>query len=57
MLQANPEKFVSLGAFSPGVAMMSSPAVANGKLYLRLLDGVACYDLTEAGNKVTPRSG
>jgi outer membrane protein assembly factor BamB len=51
MLQANPEKCVSLGVFSPGVAMMSSPAVANGKLYLRLSDGVACYDLTEAGNK------
>jgi outer membrane protein assembly factor BamB len=51
MLKATPEKFLQLGAFEPKVAPMSSPAVAGGRLYLRLVDGVACYDLTAAGNQ------
>jgi outer membrane protein assembly factor BamB len=51
MLQATPEKYVQLGLFNAGVSPMSSPAMVGGRLYLRLTDGVACYDLTEAGNK------
>jgi outer membrane protein assembly factor BamB len=47
MLRATPEKYDLLSAFSPGVTAFSSPAVAGGKLYLRLWDGVACYDLTK----------
>ena len=30
---------------------VTSPAVANGKLYVRMSDSVYCYDLTEAGNR------
>ncbi|MBI3829815.1 MAG: PQQ-like beta-propeller repeat protein [Planctomycetes bacterium] len=46
MLKATPERFVQLGVFNPGIAAFSSPSIANGHLYLRLKDGVACYDLT-----------
>jgi len=49
MIKAAPEKYVELGVFNPRMCMMTSPAVAGGKLYLRLLDGVACYDLQEHG--------
>ncbi len=73
MFKASPEKFESLGRFpydpklgeyqpKRQVATCSSPAVADGKLYLRcggsaldveaaLGDCVACFDLTEAGNR------
>jgi outer membrane protein assembly factor BamB len=47
MIKASPEGFVELGHFaavSP-VSMFSSPAVAGGKLFVRLCDCVACYDL------------
>jgi outer membrane protein assembly factor BamB len=46
MLLATPEKFVRVGVFNPGACPFSSPAIADGRLYLRLKDGVACYDLT-----------
>jgi hypothetical protein len=29
---------------------VTSPCVANGKLFVRMSDSVYCYDLTEAGN-------
>ena len=45
MIQPSPEKYISLGTFNPEMAQCSSPAFAGGKLYLRLWDGVACYDL------------
>ena len=50
MLKPSPEKYIQLGLFKPvggGALPFSSPAIANGKLYLRLVDGsVACYDVT-----------
>jgi outer membrane protein assembly factor BamB len=57
LLQATPEKFEELGSLGKVPngkhigACCTSPALADGKLYLRLENGVACYDLTEAGNK------
>ena len=48
LVKATPEKFVRLGLakFSLKIVGMSSPAVAEGKLFFRLQDGgVACYDL------------
>ena len=30
---------------------VTSPAVANGKLFVRMSDSVFCYDLTEVGNR------
>jgi outer membrane protein assembly factor BamB len=59
MFKATPEKFEELGRFPKEgekgiVTSCSSPAIANGKLYLRLSGKdycVACYDLTDAGAK------
>lgn len=48
--KATPDKYEEVGYVQSGAARCSSPAVAGGKLYLRLKDGVACYDLTAAGN-------
>jgi hypothetical protein len=47
MVKASPdEKYVSLGMFNPKyLCPFTSPALAGGKLYLRLRTGVACYDL------------
>jgi len=33
------------------VNYITSPAIANGKLYVRMVDSVYCYDLIEAGNR------
>ncbi|MBI3832152.1 MAG: PQQ-binding-like beta-propeller repeat protein [Planctomycetes bacterium] len=49
MIKATPDKFVELGRFNPKICMMSSPAIAGGKLFLRTLDGIACYDLEDHG--------
>jgi hypothetical protein len=64
MFRPTPEKIEVLGEFKPkmdqkvtdfghvvGVNYVTSPAIANGKLYVRMADCVHCYDLTEAGNK------
>lgn len=45
MFKATPQKFEELGRFSPHVTICSSPTLADGRLYLRLDDAVACYDL------------
>jgi hypothetical protein len=49
MFRATPEKYEELGRI-PGTPNplngLSSPAVAGGRLYLRLKNAVACYDLT-----------
>ncbi|MBI3830420.1 MAG: PQQ-like beta-propeller repeat protein [Planctomycetes bacterium] len=47
MFKAVPEKFEELGRFTPHVTICSSPTIAGSKLYLRLDDGIACYDLTK----------
>ena len=47
MYRATPEKFEELGRFNPHAVAGASPAIADGKLYLRLQDCVACYDLAE----------
>ena len=49
MLRATPAKFDLLGKASVGGLYCASPAIAGGRLYLRLGDGIACYDLTAAG--------
>ena len=46
MYRATPEKYEELGRFNPDAGPGASPAVVDGKLYLRLQDCVACYDLT-----------
>lgn len=49
MLKATPEKFVKLGEFFTQACSMCSPAISDGKMFLRLHDSVACYDLREHG--------
>jgi outer membrane protein assembly factor BamB len=49
MFRATPEAYVELGRFNPHACHMCSPAVADGRLYVRLLDSLACYDLQEHG--------
>jgi outer membrane protein assembly factor BamB len=44
--KATPDKYEELGCLQTvNVGACSSPAVAGGNLYVRLLRGVACYDL------------
>ncbi len=46
MYRATPEKYEELGRFNPDAGPGALPVVVDGKLYLRLQDCVACYDLT-----------
>ncbi|MDP6358649.1 MAG: PQQ-binding-like beta-propeller repeat protein [Planctomycetota bacterium] len=45
MLSANPDEFQNLGAARISTANCSSPAIVNGRLFLRLRAGVACLDV------------
>jgi outer membrane protein assembly factor BamB len=47
MYKATPEKFEELGRFTPHAGPGASPTIVNGKMYLRLEDCVACYDLAQ----------
>ncbi|MCY3018726.1 MAG: PQQ-like beta-propeller repeat protein [Planctomycetota bacterium] len=49
MFKATPERYVELGRFDPHACHMTPPAFADGKLFVRLLDCIACYDLREHG--------
>ena len=49
MFKATPEKYVELGRFNPQACTMCQPALVGGKLYLRLKDCLACYDLQDHG--------
>jgi len=44
-VRADPQRFQSLGKFNANASPFSSPAVANGRLIVRGLDGVYGYDL------------
>lgn len=46
LFKPTPEKFEQTGEIVDGVACCTSPALAGGRLYLRLSNCVACYDLT-----------
>ena len=47
MYRAVPERFEELGRFNPHAGPGASPAIVNGKMYLRLQDCVGCWDLSE----------
>ncbi|MBI3829816.1 MAG: PQQ-like beta-propeller repeat protein [Planctomycetes bacterium] len=45
--KTTPDKFEVVGEMPQvNVAPFTSPAIAGGRMYLRLVDSVACYDLT-----------
>jgi outer membrane protein assembly factor BamB len=45
VFKATPEKFVLVGKANLGLEKWSSPAFADGKVFLRTAAGVVCYDL------------
>jgi len=45
MIKADAQKYTLLGRFNPRIVTCTSPALVDGKVFLRLKDGVACYDL------------
>ncbi|MBI3832153.1 MAG: PQQ-like beta-propeller repeat protein [Planctomycetes bacterium] len=49
MFKATPEKYIELGRFDPQACLMCASAFSDGKLFTRLLDSVACFDLREHG--------
>lgn len=49
MIEATPEAYTELGRFDPQACTMCRPALADGLLYLRLKDRMACYDLRDHG--------
>ena len=54
LVKANPDKFIKAGEFKKAIQDVKHPAwtapvIANGKLYLRYLQSIVCYDI-EAKN-------
>ncbi len=49
MLRATPEAYTALSRARVGAMQYTSPAIAGGRLYLRLAKTVGCFDLTQAG--------
>jgi len=45
MAEATPEAFRPLGEAKLGAAVCITPGIVDGRLFLRLKDSVACYDL------------
>lgn len=50
LIEANPEKFVKAGQFKKAIPnvkhpLWTAPVIANGKLYIRNLQSIVCYDL------------
>jgi outer membrane protein assembly factor BamB len=47
MIEATPEKYSEIKLVKCKPTYCSSPAIVDGKLYLRLKDAVGCFDLTK----------
>lgn len=47
MIRATPDKYEELGSFNPEAITMCPIAIANGKLYVRAKDHIACYDIQD----------
>ena len=50
MIEPTPEHYRVLAEAKMPLSRAASPAVAGGKLYVRLKDAVACYDLANPGS-------
>jgi outer membrane protein assembly factor BamB len=50
LAHVSPEGYQELAAAPLPITRFTSPALADGKLYLRQTDGVACYDVTAERN-------
>ena len=51
MIRAAPDKYELLATGKLPLSQYASPAIADGKLYLRLNTGVGCFDLTQPATK------
>lgn len=49
MVSATPDRYKLLDKTRVSLAPCTSPAIAGGKLFVRTTEGMACYDLSEAG--------
>jgi len=47
LLKATPEEYTLLGQVNLGIETCTSPAIVDGKIFLRLRSTVACFDLTK----------
>jgi hypothetical protein len=54
VIRATPEKFELLGKATLPLSKWASPAIADGRLYLRQQKNVACYDLTRPNATTAP---
>jgi outer membrane protein assembly factor BamB len=54
VIRATPEKYELLGKAKVPIGKYTSPAVADGRLYLRQQENVACYDLTRPTATTAP---
>jgi hypothetical protein len=54
VLETSPVKRDVLAKAALGITTCSSPAIAGGKLYLRLEKAVACFDLTVGAAATQP---
>ena len=48
LLNAAPEKFELLAKASLPVALYTTPAIANGRMYVRLQHAIGCFDLSQS---------
>jgi outer membrane protein assembly factor BamB len=55
LLNAAPDKFELLAKVKmPGQCQWASPAIANGRMYLRFNNGVRCFDVSQSAPAATP---
>ncbi len=55
MFQANPKQYTEYGNIRMLIGNCTSPAISQGKLYLRMHDSINCYDLRQTPEIITPR--
>ena len=46
MIAPSPEKYTVMSRANLPIGRCVSPAISDGKLYMRMQTGVICYDLT-----------
>lgn len=56
MVRASPQKYELLGKFASAATYVPSPTIADGRLYMRVNKGVACYDLKKSSVAPGPAS-
>ncbi len=47
MFKATPEKYLEQGLFHPKAAFLNGLVLADGKMFVRTVDSIACYDIED----------